>query len=144
LFYEVYGHGDETVFLIPTWSLFHSRHWKMQIPHLARHFRLLVMDGLGNGRSDRCRDPNRYGPLEFARDCLAVMDATATQHAAVLCLSRGTQFVLELARLAPERVVGAAFIGPMFPYTPSHWSVLLNPRLAPLFEKPGIYRWWGT
>jgi pimeloyl-ACP methyl ester carboxylesterase len=143
LFYEVYGHGDETVFLIPTWSLFHSRHWKMQIPHLARHFRLLVMDGLGNGRSDRCRDPNRYGPLEFARDCLAVMDATATQHAAVVCLSRGTQFVLELARLAPERVVGAAFIGPMFPYTPSHWSVLLNPRLAPLFEKPGIYRWWG-
>ena len=31
----------------------------------------------------------------------------------------------------------------MFPYTPSHWSVVLHPRLAPLFEKPGVYRWWG-
>ena len=51
VFYEVYGEGDETVFLIPTWSLVHSRHWKMQIPYLARHFRVLVMDGLGNGRS---------------------------------------------------------------------------------------------
>ena len=101
LFYEVYGDGDETVFLIPTWSLVHSRHWKMQIPYLARHFRVLAMDGLGNGRSDRCREPGRYGPVEFARDCLAVMDASGTQRAVVVCLSRGAQFVLELARLAP-------------------------------------------
>jgi pimeloyl-ACP methyl ester carboxylesterase/predicted glycosyltransferase len=143
LFYEVYGEGDETVFLIPTWSLVHSRHWKMQIPYFARHFRVLAMDGLGNGRSDRCRDPERYGPLEFARDCLAVMDASGTERAAVVCLSRGAQFLLELARVAPERVAGAAFIGPMFPYTLSQWSVLLDPRFAPLFEKPGVYRWWG-
>ena len=143
LFYEVYGDGGQTVFLIPTWSLVHSRHWKMQIPYFAGHFRVLTMDGLGNGRADRCRDPERYGPREFARDCLAVMDASGTQRAVVVCLSRGAQFLLELARLAPERVAGAAFIGPMFPYTPSHWSLLLDPRLAPLFEKPGIYRWWG-
>ena len=48
------------MFLLPTWSLVHSRHWKMQVPYLARHFRVLVMDGLGNGRADRCRDPRRY------------------------------------------------------------------------------------
>ena len=143
VFYEVYGESDETVFLIPTWSLVHSRHWKMQIPYFARHFRVLAMDGLGNGRSDRCRDAERYGPVEFARDCLAVMDASGTPRAVVVCLSRGAQFVLELVRLAPERVAGAAFIGPMFPYTPSHWSVLLDPRLARLFERPGVYRWWG-
>jgi pimeloyl-ACP methyl ester carboxylesterase len=143
LFYEVYGEGEETVFLIPTWSLVHSRHWKMQIPYLARHFRVLTMDGLGNGRSDRCRDPERYGPSEFARDCLAVMDATRTGSAVMVCLSRGAQFLLELAGLAPGRVAGAAFIAPMFPYTVSHWSLLLHPSVAPLFEKPGIYRWWG-
>ena len=39
LFYEVYGDGEETVFMVPTWSLVHSRHWKMQIPYFARHFR---------------------------------------------------------------------------------------------------------
>ena len=64
LFYEVYGEGDQTVFLLPTWSLVHSRHWKMQIPYFARHFRVLTMDGLGNGRSDRCHDPRRYGAAE--------------------------------------------------------------------------------
>jgi pimeloyl-ACP methyl ester carboxylesterase/predicted glycosyltransferase len=144
LFYEVYGDGEETVFLLPTWSLVHSRHWKMQIPYFARHFRVLTMDGLGNGRSDRCRDPLRYGPAEFASDCLTVMDASGTERAVMVSLSRGAQFTLELARLAPERLAGAAFIGPMFPYTLSQWSLLLHPRLASRFGRPApIYRWWG-
>jgi pimeloyl-ACP methyl ester carboxylesterase/predicted glycosyltransferase len=144
LFYEIYGDDEQTLFLLPTWSLVHSRHWKMQIPYFARHFRVLAMDGLGNGLSDRCREPERYGPTEFARDCLAVMDASHTERAVVASLSRGAQFALELARLAPERVAGAAFIGPMFPYTPSHWSLLLHPRLASRFGRPApIYRWWG-
>ena len=144
LFYEVYGEGEETVFLIPTWSLIHSRHWKMQIPYFARHFRVLTMDGLGNGRSERCRDPQRYGPTEFARDCLAVMDASGTERAVMVSLSRGAQYLLELVRLAPEQVAGAAFIGPMFPYTPSQWSLLLHPRFASRFAKPApAYRWWA-
>jgi pimeloyl-ACP methyl ester carboxylesterase/predicted glycosyltransferase len=145
LFYEVYGEGEETVFLIPTWSIVHSRHWKMQIAYLARHFRVLVMDGLGNGRSDRCRDPRRYGAAESARDCLAVMDATGTERAVMVSLSKGAQYVLELGRIAPERVAGAAFIGPLFPYTPSHQSVLLSPlSFSRLFARSfPVYRWWG-
>ncbi len=145
LFYEVYGEGEETVFLLPTWSLVHSRHWKMQIPYFARHFRVLVMDGLGNGRSDRCRDPRRYDAEEFARDCLTVMDATGTEQAMMVSLSRGAQFQLEVARLAPERVLGAVFIGPLFPYTPSHWSILTHRRSISLSSKvPSLlYRWWG-
>jgi pimeloyl-ACP methyl ester carboxylesterase/predicted glycosyltransferase len=145
LFYEVYGEGEETVFLIPTWSIVHSRHWKMQIAYFARHFRVLVMDGLGNGRSDRCRDWRRYAAVEFARDCLAVMDATGTDRAVIVSLSRGAQYQLELARLAPERMAGAVFIGPLFPYTPSHWSVLIHPlsvRLTPKLPAP-MYRWWA-
>jgi hypothetical protein len=31
--YEVYGEGEPTVLLLPTWSIIHSRHWKMQIPY---------------------------------------------------------------------------------------------------------------
>jgi pimeloyl-ACP methyl ester carboxylesterase/predicted glycosyltransferase len=144
IFYEVYGEGEETIFLLPTWSLVHSRHWKMQIPYFARHFRVLVMDGLGNGRSDRCRDPRRYGAAEFARDCLAAMDATGTERALTVSLSRGAQWTLEMGRLAPERLAGAAFVGPMFPYTPSHYSLLLNPLVARSFSRPSpVNRWWA-
>ena len=53
IFYEVYGDGDPTVLLLPTWSIIHSRHWKAQIPYLARHFRVVTFDGRGNGKSDR-------------------------------------------------------------------------------------------
>jgi pimeloyl-ACP methyl ester carboxylesterase/predicted glycosyltransferase len=144
LFYETYGDGEETLFLLPTWSLVHSRHWKMQIPYFARHFRVLTMDGLGNGRSDRCRDPQRYGMAEFARDCLAVMDATGTDRAVMASLSTGAQYLLELGRQAAPRVAGAIFIGPLFSYTPSHQSVLLSPRMKSTFQRRApVYRWWG-
>jgi pimeloyl-ACP methyl ester carboxylesterase/predicted glycosyltransferase len=127
LFYEVYGEGEETIFLLPTWSMVHSRHWKMQIAYFARHFRVLSMDGLGNGRSDRCRNPKRYAPAEFARDCLTVMDATSTARAVMASLSTGAQYQIEIARLAPERIVGAVFIGPLFPYTLSQNTILTDP-----------------
>jgi predicted glycosyltransferase len=73
------------------------------------------------------------------------MDATGTERAVMVSLSRGAQYVLELARLAPERVAGAAFIGPLFPYTPSQWSLLLNPRAVSLAFPRHLptYRWWG-
>jgi pimeloyl-ACP methyl ester carboxylesterase/predicted glycosyltransferase len=147
LFYEVYGEGEETVFLLPTWSLFHSRHWKMQIPYFARHFRVLTMDGLGNGRAERCRDPRRYRAIEFARDCVAVMDATGTERAVAVSLSTGAQYQLELVRIAPERIVGAAFIGPLFPYTPSHLWLMRMPGFSRFFRRPPripqLYRWWA-
>ncbi len=146
LFYEVYGEGEETVFLLPTWSIVHSRHWKMQVPYLARHFRVLTMDGLGNGRSDRCRDPLRYDVAESARDCLAVMDASGTERAVTVSLSTGAQFQLEMARLAPGRVLGTAFLGPAFPYTPSHLKLLFDSRLRSRFDllpPMPAYRWWG-
>ena len=135
LFYELYGEGEETIFFLPTWSIVHSRQWKMQIAYFARHFRVLSMDGLGNGRSDRCRERRRYAPAEVARDCLAVMDATATQRAVMASLSTGAQYQLELARLAPERVVGATFIGPLFPYTLSQNTVLTDPIVQRVTRK---------
>jgi pimeloyl-ACP methyl ester carboxylesterase/predicted glycosyltransferase len=144
LFYEIYGAGTETIFLLPTWSLVHSRHWKKQIPYFARHFRVVTMDGLGNGRSDRCRDPRRFRPAEFARDCLAVMDATGTERAVMASLSKGAQYLLELEQQAPERVIAAAFVGPLFPYTPSQWSLLLGGNaVSRAFYRHAPYRWWG-
>jgi len=53
VFYEVFGDGELTVLLMPSWSVVHSRSWKMQVPFLARHYRVITFDGRGNGRSDR-------------------------------------------------------------------------------------------
>ena len=113
LYYEVYGSGGPTVFLLPTWSIIHSRHWKMQIPYLARHCRVVTFDGRGNGRSDR--PTAGYEESEFAADALAVMHATMTERAVLVSLSVGAQRALILAAEHPSRVSGAVFICPAVP-----------------------------
>lgn len=36
LFYEVFGaDNDPTVLLMPTWSIIHSRFWRLQVPYPA-------------------------------------------------------------------------------------------------------------
>ncbi len=113
LYYEVYGSGEPTIFLLPTWSIVHSRHWKMQIPYLARHCRVITFDGRGNGRSDR--PPAGYSEDEFAADALAVMDVTGTGQAVLVSLSVGAERALILAGEHPDRVTGAVFICPAVP-----------------------------
>jgi pimeloyl-ACP methyl ester carboxylesterase/predicted glycosyltransferase len=114
-FYEVYGTEGPTVLFLPTWSIVHSRVWKMQIPYLARHCRVIVFDGRGNGKSDRPDDPAAYAEEEFAADALAVLDATDTARAYIVGYSMGAQRALLLAADHPERVEGIVFIGPAVP-----------------------------
>jgi pimeloyl-ACP methyl ester carboxylesterase/predicted glycosyltransferase len=114
VFYEAYGGGEPTVLLLPTWSVIHSRHWKMQIPYLARHCRVVTFDGRGNGKSDRPPDAAAYDEREFAADALSVMDATETERAVIVGFSLGGQRGLLLAAEHPERIEGAVFIGPNF------------------------------
>src|SRR4029077_10585137 len=118
LYWELHGHGEPTVFLLPTWSIIHSRHWKFQVADLARHCRVLVMAGRGNGLSDRPLDPKAYADEEFAKDALAVMDDTDTRSAAMVSLSSGARWAMLLAAEHPERVTSVVFIGPAVPLAP--------------------------
>ena len=131
-FYEIYGHGEPTVLLLPTWSIMHSRFWKMQVPYLARHHRVVVFDGRGNGKSDRPPLPEDYAEQEFADDGLAVMDATGTERAVLVSLSRGAERSLLLAAGHPERVDGMAFIAPALPIG----SVMPRARATQVFDEP--------
>ncbi len=146
LFYEVYGAGDRTVLLLPTWTIIHSRSWKAQIAYLARHFRVLTFDPRGNGGSDRPLDPALYAESEFAADALAVMDATGTAQAVIASISKGAQRALLLAAEHPERVRAAAFVGPLFPASPIgglRWRLMAHPRLRGAFyRRPAIARGW--
>src|SRR5579862_6936004 len=89
IFYEVFGTGEPTILLLPTWSIIHSRFWKAQVPYLARHYRVIAFDGRGNGRSDRPLEPAAYASEEFVADALAVLDATATRQVVLVSLSMG-------------------------------------------------------
>jgi pimeloyl-ACP methyl ester carboxylesterase/predicted glycosyltransferase len=145
IFYEVYGSGDRTVLLLPTWSIIHSRHWKAQIPYLARHARVVAFDGRGNGRTDRPDAVEAYAEREFAADALAVMDATGTERAVLVGLSAGVLWGTLLAAEHPDRVAGAVFIAPAAPFG-MHLARVRTPFDEPLesyvgWEKYNRHYW---
>ncbi|MGZ6615926.1 MAG: alpha/beta fold hydrolase [Solirubrobacteraceae bacterium] len=120
IFWERYGDGEPTVLLLPTWSIVHSRHWKLQIPYLARHFRVITFDGRGNGRSDRPPGADAYRTDEFAADAIAVMDATTTPSATLLGVSCGALWATIIAADHPERVDAVAYICPAVGLAPGN------------------------
>lgn len=117
VFWERYGDGSPTILLLPTWSILHSRHWKGQIPYLARHFRVVTFDGRGNGRSDRPAGPAAYADTEFVADAVAVLDATGTERAVAAGLSMGAGYAVRLAVEHPDRVAGLVLFGSALPLT---------------------------
>ena len=116
--YDVYGHGEPTLVLLPTWSVLPSGFWKAQVPYLARHYRVITFDGRGNGRTGRPEDPAAYSVAAFTGDVLAVLDATGTDRAALVGLSSGALWAVQTAAEHPERVLGVLALSPAVPLAP--------------------------
>lgn len=112
IYYEVYENAGPTILLMPTWSLLHSRHWKMQIPYLSRHYRVVTFDGRGNGKSDRPTEPGDHDLDQYLADVIAVMDETDTQKAVVAGVSFGGYLCCHFASRFPERTIGVVALGP--------------------------------
>jgi len=140
IFYEVYGDGKATILLLPPWSIVHSRCWKMQIPYLARHYRVITFDPRGNGRSDRPIGANAYDEREFAADAVAVLDATGSDRAVIVGFSLGAQRSLLLATEHPARVAGVVFIGPAVPLAP---TASRDQWVAGFNQPRDSYHGWG-
>lgn len=154
VFWERYGEGEPAILLMAPWAFVHSRVWRAQIPYFARHHRVVVFDPRGNGRSDRPDDPAAYSEAEYARDAVAVMDASGTDRAVLVCVSRGAQRTLIAAAEHPERVQGAVFVGPevhVDPRKAEHWLKgkldqydgwdRLNPEYIRA-DYPAFAEWW--
>ena len=113
VFYEVFGQEHSpTVLLMPTWSIVHSRFWKAQVGYLSRRYRVVTFDGRGHGRSGRPAGALAYADAEYAEDAVAVLDATGTDRAVLVALSRGAAWSVHLAAGHPARVLGLFAIAP--------------------------------
>jgi pimeloyl-ACP methyl ester carboxylesterase/predicted glycosyltransferase len=129
LYWEVYGGGDTTIVLLPPNPISHSRIWKAQVHYLARHHRVVVYDGRGNGKSD-APDPSGIWQAGWkAADCSTVLDATSTERAVLagICVD-GVWTSVQVAAEHPERVLGIVALAPGVP--------LLAPR-NPWWLGPG-------
>lgn len=141
--FDVFGEGDRTILLFPTWSIVHSDFWREQVPHLSDRYSVLTFDGLGNGASDRPPQSSMYGDEAFARDAIAVMDAAGVDQAVTVSVSRGGSWQLLAAATAPDRVAACVFIAPSVPLAP------MSPERAEAHrtfnarheEHPGWFKW---
>src|SRR5579859_1698671 len=114
--YDVYGAGEPTILLLTSWAIVHARQWKAQVPCLARRFRVITVEGRGNGRADRPETAAADSDREYVDDAIAVLDAAGADAAVVVGVSMGGRHALQLAAWYPERAAGVVAIGAALPW----------------------------
>ncbi|MDD0977669.1 alpha/beta fold hydrolase [Pseudomonas fontis] len=98
LHYEEYGQGEPLVLLHGLGSS--CQDWEMQIAELARHYRLILMDIRGHGRSDKPRE--RYSIPGFSADLMALLEHLQTGPVHLVGLSMGGMVGFQFAVDHPE------------------------------------------
>ncbi|MGE1152610.1 alpha/beta fold hydrolase [Pseudomonas kitaguniensis] len=97
LHYAEYGHGTPLILIHGLGSS--SEDWEFQVAVLARHYRLIVVDVRGHGRSDKPRE--RYSIQGFSADLQALIEHLNLPPAHVVGLSMGGMIAFQLAVDAP-------------------------------------------
>jgi pimeloyl-ACP methyl ester carboxylesterase len=104
--YESYGEGDRLLVLVHG-LLMSRRMYERLAPELARQGnRVICVDLLGHGRSDRPEDLRLYSMPLFARQVAALLDHLEAPSAVIGGTSLGANVALELAVSEPERARG--------------------------------------
>jgi pimeloyl-ACP methyl ester carboxylesterase len=104
--YDSYGEGDRVVILVHG-LLMNRRMYERLGPALAeRGNRVVCVDLLGHGRSDRPEDLRLYSMPLFSRQLAALIDHLGLDSAVVGGTSLGANVSLELATREPDRVRG--------------------------------------
>jgi pimeloyl-ACP methyl ester carboxylesterase len=99
--YAIYGHGPPVVFLHG--GLANSDYWGNQVPAVAAHHTVILMDSRGHGRSTR--DSRPYGYDLMADDVVALMEGLRIPKADIVGWSDGGIIGLDLAMRHRDRVV---------------------------------------
>jgi pimeloyl-ACP methyl ester carboxylesterase len=100
IWYAEFGHGRPIIMIHG--GLANANYWGKQVPALDKHYRVIVMDSRGHGRSTRNSQP--YGYDLMSSDVLALMDYLKIKKAAIVGWSDGAIIGLDIAMHHPERV----------------------------------------
>jgi pimeloyl-ACP methyl ester carboxylesterase len=97
---------DRPLILIHGLLLAQTMHSPLARDLAARGNRVITVDLLGHGESERPRDMWRYSMRFFSDQVLALMDHLEFEQAVVMGTSLGANTALEVASAAPERLRG--------------------------------------
>ena len=102
--YAQYGASGPWLAFAPVFQIGNTNLHKGVVPYLAQHFRVVVTDLRGNGRSDRPATPEAYTFDHYFADFVAVLDALQVDRAAIVGISATAMVALRLAAEQPARV----------------------------------------
>ncbi len=100
IWYATFGRGAPVILLHG--GLANSNYWGKLVRALEPHYRVIVMDSRGHGRSTR--DARPYGYDLMASDVMALMDFLNVPKAALIGWSDGAIIGLDIAMHHPERL----------------------------------------
>jgi pimeloyl-ACP methyl ester carboxylesterase len=132
LAYTEYGEGPRTVVLVH--GLLLSQ--RMQAP-LARELaergnRVITLDVLGHGKSDRPRDMWRYSMTFFGEQVIGLLDHLGLDQAVIAGTSLGANVALEACAVAPERVRGMVIEMPVLDHALLGCALAFTPMMTML------------
>ena len=144
LVYDEYGSGGRVVVLVPGLLFSRKMHAPLAETLAERGHRVLCLDLLGHGDSDRPPEMWNYGMSIFGRQTIALLDAAEVKQAVIGGTSLGANATLEAAAAAPERVKGMliempvldnALLGCALAFTPLLVGLTFGAPVARLFGR---------
>jgi len=106
LVYDEYGAGERLVVLLPGLLFSRNMHRPLAETLAERGHRVVCLDLLGHGDSDRPPEMSSYSMTIFGRQAIALLDHLEVEQAVLGGTSLGANATLEAAAAAPERVSG--------------------------------------
>ena len=102
--YAQFGDSGPWLAFPPVYQIANTHLLKGVVPWLAQHYRVVVMDLRGNGRSDRPQSPDQYSFDHYFADFVAVLDRLEVDRAALIAVSATSMVALRLAAEQPARI----------------------------------------
>ena len=96
------GEGQPVLLIPGAWSTY--RYWNRITPLLSKHYRLLALDYVGAGDSDKPRSGFRYTVEEQADLIAGIIEALQVSKVHIIGTSYGGSIALNLAARYPDRV----------------------------------------
>jgi pimeloyl-ACP methyl ester carboxylesterase len=132
LAYTVHGTGPRVTVLLHGLLFSQRMHSQLAEALAGRGNRVVTLDLLGHGASDRPLELWRYSMPEFAREVVALLDHLGVPEAVVLGTSLGANVTLEVADAAPERLRGMVIEMPVLDNALLGSALAFTPLLAAL------------
>jgi pimeloyl-ACP methyl ester carboxylesterase len=144
LVYDEYGKGAKVVVLLPGLLFSREMHRPLADALAERGQRVLCLDLLGHGESDRPPEMWNYGMSIFGRQTIALLDHAGVRKAVIGGTSLGANTTLEAAAAAPDRVKGMLVEMPVLDNALLACALAFTPLLVGLTFGAPVARAIGT